>query len=65
MFNTCDEIESIELLFERFYRADESHSSIIEGQGIGLSIAKAIVEAHGGKISASNTGQGILMKVEL
>ena len=64
-FNTCDAIESIELLFERFYRADKSRSSIVEGQGIGLSIAKAIVEAHGGKISASNTGQGILIKVEL
>ncbi len=65
IFNTCDDIESIELLFERFYRADKSRSSIIEGQGIGLSIAKAIVVAHGGKISASNTGQGILIKVEL
>lgn len=64
-FNTCDSIESIELLFERFYRADQSRSSIIEGQGIGLSIAKAIIDAHGGKISASNTGQGILIKVEL
>lgn len=64
-FNTCEEIESIELLFERFYRADQSRSSVIEGQGIGLSIAKAIVEAHGGNISASNMGQGILIKVEL
>ncbi len=38
--------------FERFYRADASRSSETGGHGIGLSMARAIVQAHRGKISA-------------
>lgn len=38
-------------LFERFYRCEESHSSEKDGYGLGLSIAKAITELHGGEIS--------------
>lgn len=40
-------------LFDRFYRTDKSRNSETGGHGIGLSVAKAIVVAHGGKISAS------------
>ena len=51
-------------LFERFYRADPSRNSETGGYGIGLSVAKAIVEAHGGKIQASSAdGQSLTMTV--
>ncbi|MDR0653129.1 MAG: HAMP domain-containing histidine kinase [Synergistaceae bacterium] len=47
------------LIFERFYRTDKSRNRKTGGAGIGLTIAKSIVLAHGGKIeveSASGTG---------
>ena len=52
-------------LFDRFYRADESHSNTVSGTGIGLSIAKATVQAHGGKISAKQTDDTITFQVLL
>ena len=52
--------ENAEHLFDRFYRADESRNSETGGHGIGLSMAKAIVEAHKGKISAEVTDDGEL-----
>ena len=42
-------------VFDRFYRTDASRNSETGGHGIGLSIAKAIVDAHGGEIHASTT----------
>ena len=65
--NTVEGTQSIDAtrLFDRFYRADESHSNTISGTGIGLSIAKATAEAHGGKISAKQTGNTITFQVTL
>ncbi len=45
--------EQLRCVFDRFYRTDTSRNSETGGHGIGLSVAKAIVTAHGGKISAS------------
>ena len=55
VFNTTREPvprDQLPRLFDRFYRADSSRSSETGGHGIGLSVAKAIVAAHGGKIHA-------------
>ncbi len=50
-------------LFERFYRADESHSGEKNGFGLGLSIAKEIVDLHKGNITADYKNGIITFKV--
>lgn len=58
--------DQLEQIFERFYRLDQSRARKTEGYGLGLSIAKTIVEAHGGKISAvSSAGAGTSFIVTL
>ncbi len=50
----------LQKVFERFFRIDEarSHSGDDSGTGLGLAIAKAVVELHGGEITASNRPEG-------
>lgn len=55
VYNTTDnpvESKNLNQVFERFYRTDCSRNSETGGHGIGLSVAKAIVDIHEGKIQA-------------
>jgi two-component system sensor histidine kinase BaeS len=58
--------EELPYIFERFYRADKSRNRLTGGTGIGLTIVKSIVEAHGGKVSVvSNLNEGSRFTVTL
>jgi histidine kinase len=50
--------EQIPFIFNRFYRSDKSRTRASGGSGIGLTIAKALVQAHHGKIWAESNGEG-------
>ena len=68
VYNAADDLPQgkLDVLFERFYRLDSSRNSGTGGSGIGLSMAKAIVQAHKGKITAENkNGRGLTITVIL
>ena len=50
--------ENISRVFDRFYRVDKNRTRDSGGVGLGLAIAKALVEAHDGKIDVSSAGVG-------
>jgi PAS domain S-box-containing protein len=53
-------------LFERFYRAAEARQEAVQGTGLGLTIVRAIAEAHGGSVTVrSAPGEGATFRVEL
>jgi PAS domain S-box-containing protein len=55
-----------ERLFERFYRTSKAQTDAVPGVGLGLSIAKAIINAHGGDIDCTSTeGDGSTFSIEL
>ena len=56
VFNTGEPIapEDREKIFDRFWRADAAHNRETGGHGLGLAIARSIVEAHKGKISVES-----------
>ena len=58
--------EHISLVFNRFFRADKARNRRSEGLGLGLAIAQAIAQSHGGEIIVSSQlGVGSCFQVRL
>lgn len=65
--NKCESLneEALEKIFEKFYMVDEARSLENEGSGLGLSIAKRIIELHEGTLTAEKIGELIEFKIKL
>lgn len=58
--------DSLETIFERFYRVDKSHSGQIAGSGLGLSITRSAILLHRGAIKANSIeGEGTVFTVRI
>ncbi len=56
--------EHLDQVFDRFYRVDSSRAGATGGRGLGLSIARTIVEKHGGTIGVSSDSAGTVIRLE-
>ena len=67
VFNTGSSIpeEDITHIWDKFYKVDKAHSRSYGGSGIGLSIVKAIMDAHGMPYGVSSTEEGVDFWFEL
>lgn len=61
VYNTGNQIPEKDLanVWEKFFKVDKAHSRSYGGSGIGLSIVKAIIEAHGGAVKVVNKSDGV------
>ena len=58
--------ESLDYIFERFYRVDKSHSREIGGTGLGLAITRSAIVSHRGAIKVQSTvGEGTTFTVRV
>lgn len=57
--------EKLARIFEQFYRLDQSRGTKSGGVGLGLAIAKEIVELHGGSLTVSSFNENIIFKIIL
>jgi len=65
--NDCEPLtkEQNEQIWHRFYKADESHNREVEGNGLGLSIVKSIIDGHHFITSSVLTDTGISFRIEI
>ena len=57
--------EKLERIFEQFFRIDTSRASATGGAGLGLAIAREIVELHGGKIQARSEEETVTFTITI